>query len=161
MPLPAFHVAGFVQVGAPLSGSVTLCTLGPLTNIATAFRKAPDIVPRIRELVMMGGGFFEGGNTTPAAEFNIYVDPHAAHVVMTSGIKLTMVPLDDGLHNRQTETEPMWLRGVEGFENALAVLRGDSGPRVADCDKQARPVGTGAYNQRVNFHASASADHQR
>jgi purine nucleosidase len=43
---------------------------------------------------MMGGGFFEGGNTTPTAEFNIYVDPHAARVVFTSGIPIVMMPLD-------------------------------------------------------------------
>jgi purine nucleosidase len=75
-------------------GTYTLCPLGPLTNIAAALVREPKIAPRIREIVFMGGGFFEGGNTTPAAEFNIYVDPHAAHVVLTSGIKLTMVPLD-------------------------------------------------------------------
>jgi purine nucleosidase len=76
------------------AGEITLCTLGPLTNIAMAMVKEPAIVPRIRELVMMGGGFFEGGNVTPAAEFNIYVDPHAAHVVFTSGVPITMMPLD-------------------------------------------------------------------
>ncbi|WP_342236719.1 nucleoside hydrolase [Inquilinus sp. OTU3971] len=75
-------------------GTYTLCPLGPLTNIAAALVREPKIAPRIREIVFMGGGFFEGGNTTPAAEFNIYVDPHAAHVVLTSGIRLTMVPLD-------------------------------------------------------------------
>jgi purine nucleosidase len=75
-------------------GSVTLCTLGPLTNIGLALQKAPDIAPRVRELVMMGGGFFEGGNITPAAEFNIYVDPHAAAAVVGSGIPVTMMPLD-------------------------------------------------------------------
>ncbi len=75
-------------------GTVTLCTLGPLTNIGMAFQKAPDIVPRIRELVMMGGGFFEGGNITPAAEFNIYVDPEAADIVFRSGVPIVMMPLD-------------------------------------------------------------------
>ncbi len=75
-------------------GSVTLCPLGPLTNIALAMNREPRIVPRIGEIVLMGGGFFEGGNTTPAAEFNIYVDPHAADVVFRSGVKLTMMPLD-------------------------------------------------------------------
>ena len=74
--------------------AVTLCPLGPLTNIATAFTRAPDIAPRVREIVLMGGGFFEGGNTTPAAEFNIYVDPHAADIVFRSGVPITMVPLD-------------------------------------------------------------------
>ncbi|MCI9866751.1 nucleoside hydrolase [Rhizobium skierniewicense] len=75
-------------------GTITLCTLGALTNIATALQKAPDIAPRIKELVLMGGGFFEGGNITPAAEFNIYVDPHAADIVFRSGIPLVMMPLD-------------------------------------------------------------------
>ena len=73
---------------------ITICTLGPLTNVAMAMVKAPDIVPKIRELVLMGGGFFEGGNVNPAAEFNILVDPHAAHVVFTSGVPLVMMPLD-------------------------------------------------------------------
>jgi len=76
------------------SGEVTLCTLGPLTNIALALIRAPDIAPKIREIVMMGGGFFEGGNTTPAAEFNIYVDPHAAATVFRSGVPIVMIPLD-------------------------------------------------------------------
>ncbi|MHB0951121.1 MAG: nucleoside hydrolase [Allorhizobium sp.] len=75
-------------------GTVTLCTLGPLTNVALALKKAPDIAPRIRELVLMGGGFSEGGNITPAAEFNIYVDPHAADLVFRSGIPIVMMPLD-------------------------------------------------------------------
>jgi purine nucleosidase len=75
-------------------GSVTLCTLGPLTNIAMALAKAPAIARGIREIVMMGGAYFEVGNITPSAEFNIYVDPEAAHAVMTSGVPITMAPLD-------------------------------------------------------------------
>jgi len=96
MPLQDQHAVDWIIeiLRAAPEKSITLCTLGPLTNIATALIKAPDIAPRIAEIVMMGGGFFEGGNTTPAAEFNIYVDPHAAHVVFTSGVKLTMHPLD-------------------------------------------------------------------
>ena len=74
--------------------TVTLCALGPLTNIATAFRKAPDIIPMVKEIVLMGGGYFEQGNTTPAAEFNIYVDPEAADIVFRSGVPITQVPLD-------------------------------------------------------------------
>ncbi|PHS28539.1 MAG: nucleoside hydrolase [Robiginitomaculum sp.] len=73
---------------------ITLCTLGPLTNIAMALVKAPQCARGISEIVMMGGGFFEGGNTTPTAEFNILVDPHAAHVVFASGVPLTLMPLD-------------------------------------------------------------------
>jgi purine nucleosidase len=74
--------------------SVTLCPLGPLTNIAMALQRAPDIKPAIAEIVLMGGGFFEGGNITPTAEFNIYVDPHAADIVFKSGLPLTVMPLD-------------------------------------------------------------------
>lgn len=76
------------------AGTITLCPLGPLTNIALALAREPRIAPRIREIVLMGGGFFEGGNTTPAAEFNILVDPHAADIVFRSGVPITMVPLD-------------------------------------------------------------------
>ena len=101
LPDPATNVAEGHAVDAIIDmlrvaddGAVTMCTLGPFTNVGMAMVKAPDIVPRIRELVLMGGGFSEGGNTTPAAEFNIYVDPHAAHVVFTSGVPLVMMPLD-------------------------------------------------------------------
>jgi purine nucleosidase len=80
-------------MGEP-AGTVTLCALGPLTNLGMAFVKAPQIAPRIKEIVLMGGGLFEGGNITPAAEFNIYVDPEAADVVFHSGVPITMVPLD-------------------------------------------------------------------
>ncbi len=76
------------------AGTVTLCTLGPLTNVALALRKEPAIAARVKRLVMMGGGFFEGGNITPAAEFNIYVDPEAAAEIFASGIPVTMMPLD-------------------------------------------------------------------
>ena len=73
---------------------ITLCALGPLTNIATALLKKPEIGDLLEEIVLMGGGFFEGGNITPAAEFNIYVDPEAAKIVLGSGVKITMLPLD-------------------------------------------------------------------
>jgi purine nucleosidase len=74
--------------------TVTLCPLGPLTNIALAMSREPRIVPRIQEIVLMGGGLFEGGNVTPTAEFNIYVDPHAADIVLKSGAPIVMMPLD-------------------------------------------------------------------
>lgn len=73
---------------------VTLCPLGPLTNIATALTRAPDIAGKITEIVLMGGGYFEQGNITPSAEFNIYVDPEAAKIVFDAGVKLTVIPLD-------------------------------------------------------------------
>ena len=73
---------------------VTVCTLGPLTNIGHALQRDPSIASNVEQLVLMGGGFFEGGNRTPAAEFNIYVDPEAAALVFESGIPLVMMPLD-------------------------------------------------------------------
>jgi purine nucleosidase len=74
--------------------SVTLCPVGPLTNVGMAIAKEPSIIPKIREVVWMGGAVDEPGNTTPLAEFNAYVDPHAAHIVFSSGVPITMVPLD-------------------------------------------------------------------
>lgn len=81
-------------IRAEPAGSVTIAPIGPLSNVAMALQRAPDIAPRIRQIVLMGGGCFEGGNITPAAEFNIYVDPHAAAIVFAAGIPITMMPLD-------------------------------------------------------------------
>lgn len=96
MPLQEAHAVDFIidTLRAANSGTVTLCALGPLTNLALAFRKAPDIIPRVQEIVIMGGAYFEVGNVTPTAEFNIYVDPHAADIVFKSGIPLVVMPLD-------------------------------------------------------------------
>ena len=76
------------------SDTVTLCPLGPLTNIATAFKKAPDIVSKVKQVVLMGGAYFEVGNVTPTAEFNIFVDPEAASYVFNLGLDLVIIPLD-------------------------------------------------------------------
>jgi purine nucleosidase len=76
------------------SNTVTLCPLGPLTNVAAALERQPELAERLHEIVLMGGGFFEGGNTTPVAEFNIYVDPEAAAIVFASGAPITVMPLD-------------------------------------------------------------------
>ncbi|MGV6848121.1 MAG: nucleoside hydrolase [Marinibacterium sp.] len=96
MPLQDRHAVDFLidTLRKEPSGSVSLCPLGPLTNIATALQKAPDIAGRIGEIVLMGGAYFEVGNITPAAEFNLYVDPEAADIVFRSGIDLTVMPLD-------------------------------------------------------------------
>jgi len=96
MPLRAQHGVDFLidTLRAQPAGEITLCALGPLTNIAMALVKAPDIAPRIREIVLMGGAYFEVGNITPTAEFNIYVDPNAAAIVFASGIPIVMMPLD-------------------------------------------------------------------
>jgi purine nucleosidase len=75
-------------------GEITLVTIGPLTNIALAIRQEPRLVNAVRELIIMGGAIRHEGNTTALAEFNAYVDPHAAHVVFHAGMPTTLVPLD-------------------------------------------------------------------
>ena len=75
-------------------GEISLFAIGPLTNVALAIRKEPRLASAVKELVIMGGAIREGGNITPQAEFNIYADPHAAHVVFHSGIPITLIPLD-------------------------------------------------------------------
>jgi purine nucleosidase len=74
--------------------SVTLCPIGPLTNLAAALAQRPEIVGKLREIVCMGGAAFTSGNTTPVAEFNIFVDPHAAAAVFGCGAPITLIPLD-------------------------------------------------------------------
>ncbi len=96
MPLQEKHAVDFIieTLRAQPAGSVTLCPLGPLTNIASAFNQAPDIIEKVQEIVLMGGAYFEVGNITPAAEFNIYVDPEAAEIVFKAGAPITVMPLD-------------------------------------------------------------------
>lgn len=96
MPLQDQHGVDFIidTLREEPPGTVTLCPIGPLTNIATAFERAPDIVARVQEIVLMGGAYFEVGNITPTAEFNIYVDPEAAKIVFDAGVPLTVMPLD-------------------------------------------------------------------
>ena len=74
--------------------SITLVPTGPLTNIAAALTKETDIASKIQEIILMGGAMREGGNITPSAEFNIYVDPHAAQIVFDSGCQSVVFGLD-------------------------------------------------------------------
>ncbi len=96
MPLQEQHGVDFIidTLRSEPTGTVTLCPLGPLTNIAVALERAPDIAERIQEIVLMGGAYFEVGNISPAAEFNIYVDPEAAKIVFNCGAPITVMPLD-------------------------------------------------------------------
>ncbi|WP_160104974.1 nucleoside hydrolase [Pseudomonas izuensis] len=79
---------------AAKSHSITIAILGPQTNLALALIQEPEIVRGIKEVVIMGGAHFNGGNITPVAEFNLFADPQAAEVVLKSGVKLTYLPLD-------------------------------------------------------------------
>lgn len=118
MPLQAQHSVDFLieTFRNEPEKTITLCTLGPMTNVAQALIKAPDIASRIKNIVLMGGGFFEGGNITPSAEFNMFVDPDAAKIVFGAGIPLTAIPLDV-THN--AITSPEWVAGLRAFNNKV------------------------------------------
>jgi purine nucleosidase len=73
---------------------ISIFPIAPLTNIALAIRKEPNFAKSVKELVIMGGAIRSGGNCTPLAEFNIFADPHTAHIVFHSGIPITLIPLD-------------------------------------------------------------------
>jgi purine nucleosidase len=75
-------------------GQVTLVAVAPLTNVALALRKEPRIAQAVREVIIMGGALRADGNTTALAEFNFFVDPHAAHIVLHSGMPITLLPWD-------------------------------------------------------------------
>ena len=124
MPLQEQHAVDFLieTLRREPAHTVTLCPLGPLTNIATAFERAPDIVGRVQQIVLMGGAYFEVGNITPAAEFNIYVDPEAAAIVFGSGVPLVVMPLD--VTHKALTTRAR----VEGFR----ALGNESGRMVAE-----------------------------
>ena len=114
MPLQGKHGVDFIieTLRAEPARTVTLVPIGPLTNIAVAFERAPDIIKRVQEIVLMGGAYFEVGNITPAAEFNIYVDPEAAEIVFKSGVKLTVMPLDV-THKALTSAE--WINDIKAL----------------------------------------------
>ena len=132
-PLRAEHGVDYLvdTLRAAPPGEVTLCLLGPATNLAMALVKAPDIAARIAEVVWMAGARSEGGNVTPAAEYNVHADPDAAQVVLGSGIPLTLLPLDLTHQVRLTPARMTRLRQVEtAAARAVAALfpLPDAGP---------------------------------
>ena len=118
MPLQAQHGVDFIveTLRREPAGTVTLCPLGPLTNIATAFQRAPDVVGRVQQIVLMGGAYFEVGNITPAAEFNIYVDPEAADIVFRSGADLVVLSLDV---THKAMTDKVFVDGMRGLDTVV------------------------------------------
>jgi len=114
----ARHAVDFIveTLLAAGNGEVTLCPIGPLTNIAMAIVKEPRILPKLRRIVLMGGA--QGlGNITPSAEFNFYVDPHAAHVVLTAEVPVVMF----GLHaTHQALASPPRLAAITALGTPIA-----------------------------------------
>jgi len=93
-PLTIHAVDYLVERTLAEPGEISIFPIGPMTNIAMAIRKEPKFATSVKELVIMGGAIKEAGNSTPLAEFNVFADPHAAHIVFHSGIPITMIPLD-------------------------------------------------------------------
>jgi purine nucleosidase len=122
MPLQPQHAVDFlIETLLRAHDPITIATLGPLTNLAVALIKEPRIASRIQEVVLMGGAI-TSGNVTPSAEFNIYVDPHAAHVVFSSGIPLTMIGLDI---THQVLTTPERLRAIRTLGTPVSEVAAD------------------------------------
>jgi inosine-uridine nucleoside N-ribohydrolase len=101
-------------------GEISIVAVGPLTNVALALRADPDLAGKLRSIVIMGGSL-SGGNATPAAEFNLYVDPEAARIVFDAGVPLTMVGLDVTRKVLFTEER---LRVMETAKNPSGVAAG-------------------------------------
>lgn len=95
-PLQSQHAVDYIieTLFAAGDDSITLVPIGPLTNIGTAIDREPAILPKIEQIVLMGGAMREGGNRTPSAEFNILVDPEAADIVFRCGRPITQMGLD-------------------------------------------------------------------
>lgn len=119
-PLEEMHAVNFIvkTIMESEPGTITLVPTGPLTNIALALRMEPRIAERVSEVVLMGGGFHEG-NWSTVAEFNIIVDPEAAHIVFNAPWKLTMVGLD---LTHQALCTPEVQRRIEAIGTPLAVI---------------------------------------
>ena len=118
-PLQEKHAVDFIidTLLAKDKVPVTLVPTGPLTNIATAIQRCPEILPHIEEIVIMGGAMREGGNRTPSAEFNILVDPHAADIVLNCGRPITLMGLD--ITHKVLSTEERVAR-ISELENPVA-----------------------------------------
>ncbi len=101
------------------AGELSIVAIGPLTNLALALRKEPRLAEAVKEIFIMGGAIRHEGNTTPLAEFNTYVDPHAAHIVFHSGIPITLVPLDVTYQCILTEAH---LQTIEQVPSPIAVF---------------------------------------
>jgi purine nucleosidase len=104
------------------SEPIYLCPVGPLTNIALALQKDPTIKPKIKEIVFMGGASMCLGNITPAAEFNIYVDPHAANVILNSGVKSVMFGLDV---THKVNVNDTIINNIKSNQNKSSILFAD------------------------------------
>ena len=108
-------------------GEITIASLGPMTNLATALKRAPEAMQKVQEIVIMGAAFREDGgargNTSAFAEYNIYADPHAADIVFNSGLPITIIPMETGQQVVSRPTEFAKMREIGGtIANAVAAM---------------------------------------
>ncbi len=122
------------QIVRKYPGEVTLIPIGPLTNIATALNSDAELAGMVRGIVMMGGSL-SGGNITPAAEFNVYVDPEAARIVFQSGIPITMVGLDV---TRKTSLTDEHVRTLESAQNPVSQAAAKIGRNAINHNREGR-----------------------
>ena len=142
MTLHPVHAVDFLVESLMASGGdITVAALGPLTNLALAIIKQPAIIPRLREIVLMGGAMARG-NVTPHAEFNIFTDPHAAAVVFGAGAPLTMIGLDV---THQAIATPRRVRAIAAIERPAAAAVA----RMLTLDLERRPGGAPLHDPCV------------
>ena len=161
-PVPTHAVDLIVEEVLAAPGEITLVPTGPLTNIAGALRREPKITGKLQGIVLMGGAI-AGGNITPAAEFNIYADPEAAHIVFTSGVALAMIGLDVTHQSIPGPRERERIRRIgnpvaklvdellEFFGTSYRDVFGFEGPPIHDAVAVAEAIQPGIVRtQRVN-----------
>ena len=130
VPLQDLHGVDFIiRTVSEAPGEITLCPIGPMTNIALAIVKQPDIAPKIKQIVFMGGAAFCPGNVSPVAEFNLFFDPWAARIVLDAGIPQVMFGLDV---THQAKTSGPFLDGLR-----------QSGPLPSTVSAMIQRYGTG------------------
>ncbi len=143
VPLAEGHAVDRLIALAHAHDQLTVCAVGPLTNLAMALVKDPAIAPRLARIVVMGGAI-GAGNVTPSAEFNFYVDPHAARVVFESAVPLVMLGLDV---TEQVRPTPARLARLRALDNAagrtVAAMLGHYAERAADGGALHDPLAVG------------------
>ncbi|MDR1827352.1 MAG: nucleoside hydrolase [Methylobacteriaceae bacterium] len=142
--IEALHAVPFL-VGEAVDAArrarpLTLCTMGPLTNVAAALRYSPEVAAGIGRIVMMGGAFTALGNCVPFAEFNVYADPHAAEIVFSSAIPLVVIPIDATFQALMTETHLAGIERVGGLPGKVAACLFRAADR-SDIRRYGRPGG--------------------
>lgn len=127
------HAADVLVEKIRANPGLTLVTLGPLTNIAMALELAPDIAQQVGRCVVMGGAACTVGNVTPAAEFNVFVDPEAARAVFRSGLAVEMVGWE--LCRGEANLNEQEMAEVRGFGTALADFAIDCNRTAIDANR--------------------------